>query len=141
MHLSYNIYPRKYQSVSNQQYTLLVIGMYLKIYRLCKISRNGKTFREHEKNLVNVNNNVGYDLKMNKYNPILLKRIFLHSFLSFSFAYFTKNHCYYVTTQVFKIWKLSVTVLGEFFLWAQYKHPLLKKVYLKKVIDGYLLLL
>ena len=51
-----------------------------------------------KKKLVNINNNVGYDLKMNKYNPILLKRIFLHSFLSFSFAYFTKNHCYYVTT-------------------------------------------
>ena len=39
--------------------------------------------------LVNVNNNVGYELKMNKYNPIFLKRIFLHSFLSFSFVYFT----------------------------------------------------
>ena len=58
--------------------------MYLKIYRLWKISRNGKTFREHEKNLVNINNNVGYDLKMKKYNPYIV--IQLHSSLIFVFA-------------------------------------------------------
>ena len=48
-----------------------------------------KPLENMKKNLVNVNNNVGYDLKMNKYNPIFLKRILLHSFLSFSFAHFT----------------------------------------------------
>ena len=63
-----------------------------------KSAETAKPLGNMKKKLVNVNNNVGYDLKMNKYNPILLKRIFLHSFLSFSFAYFTKNHCYYVIT-------------------------------------------